>query len=198
MTISNQKSIRIIRPSGRGTDINWVNVKKIMVAQRPMDIALNKSLDPLHKAIADQQIDIMFCMIALCPQHQFTIWTHYKDRLNNYASTIFDDDVRVTKAVNRLLTPNRKSWGACGGTATEITTLCRGSGARDYMMYRASIDGGVEYLFRVDPETGNETWNRLSDHSAARVHPNAINQGNEFGWGLKSWPLPNLKIEAFP
>jgi protein gp37 len=162
--------------------------------KRPRMIFVCAHGDLFHESVPDDWIDRVFAVMALCPQHTFQVLTKRSARMREYLSNVWGNHdaeiARTTKAVNYVFSVagHRGSWGRCGSTSTSITTIGRGTGAREYAMLRRTPDGGVERFYWRD---GEETWTRCADAFAARVPTWGAHEG-EFGWGLKEWPLPNV------
>lgn len=159
---------------------------------KPRRIFVNSMSDLFHDVIPDDFIDQVFAVMALCPQHTFQILTKRPERMRDYilglGETMMDDsDNRVTKAVSAVLLRSGKTWGECGSTSTRITTLSRGTGAREPGMLRKTASGDVERLVRW---TDGEQWMKCGEEYSVKVRP-FLPEG-EFGWGLKMWPLPNV------
>lgn len=159
--------------------------------KKPALIFVNSMSDLFHESVPDAWIDQVFAVMALCPQHTFQVLTKRAERMRDYVTALGMDGSRttdrMTRAVNSVLLRSGRTWGACGSTGTAITTLSHPFGAREPGMLRQTGDGGVERLVGWDPI---DRWMRVHPDFAVRVHDMA--HRDEFGWGLKEWPLPNV------
>lgn len=54
--------------------------------KKPRRIFVNSMADLFHAGVTDEQIDRVFAIIALCPQHQFLILTKRADRMRSWVS----------------------------------------------------------------------------------------------------------------
>jgi hypothetical protein len=122
------------------------------------------------------------------PGSDFQILTKRADLMARYLMELgrAEEEVmlgRITHAVNAVLLGANRNWGQCGSTSSGITTMSRGTGAREPQMLRRTADGGVERLCWTNPEK----WMRVSPEYAASI-PEWWAHDREFGWGLKEWP----------
>ena len=162
--------------------------------KRPRMIFVCAHGDLFHESVPDEWIDRVFAVMALAPQHTFQVLTKRSARMRDYLSKVWGDldeqIARTTAAVNHVfrIAGHRGNWGRCGSTSTSITTISRGTGAREYAMLRRLPDGGVERFYW---HNGEESWHRCGEAYAAKL-PDWAGHRQEFGWGLKQWPLPNV------
>ena len=52
--------------------------------KRPRRIFVNSMSDTFHRDVPDEFLDLMFAVMALCPQHQFQVLTKRADRMQRY------------------------------------------------------------------------------------------------------------------
>jgi len=124
--------------------LSWRKGKKIFVCSMT---------DLFADFVTDEMLDRIFAVMALCPQHTFQVLTKRSGRMREYVSGVWGDHdaeiSRTTAAVNDVFRAagHRGNWGYCGSTGTAITTIGRGTGAREYAMLRRLPDGGVERFY---------------------------------------------------
>lgn len=63
---------------------------------RPRRVFVNSLSDCFHPSVTEDQLDMMFCVMALCPQHTFQILTKRPERMMEYITT--RDPLGVTRA----------------------------------------------------------------------------------------------------
>ena len=164
--------------------LRWTRPRRIFVAAHG---------DLFHDGVTDDQLDQIFAVMALCPQHTFQVLTKRPERMRAYLRGLYapsaESDARVTHAVNDVLMSTRRTWGDCGSTGTAITTLSRGIGAVEPGILRNRADGNVERLVDWKPPRWMTVGAEFADRVRARLMPA---EQSEFGWGLKLWPLPNV------
>lgn len=165
--------------------------------RKPTTYFVNSMGDLFHEDMPDEWIDIVFAIMALCPQHTFQILTKRAARMRAYLEgldrdELDDKDQRLTGAVNAVMRIAATDWGRCGSTATHITTRLSRSGAMEAQMLRSTSDGCVERLVEWTAE--GERWFRCGQPFADRIHAawGSMPYPRDFGWGLKQWPLPNV------
>lgn len=104
----------------------------------PTTYFVNSMSDLFHQAVADEQIDRIFAVMALCPQHTFQVLTKRADRMQTYLA--FGGTVRrimeAARELHRAVAPDpdrrRKqfhawhakfasmlAWTALGGVASD-------------------------------------------------------------------------------
>lgn len=52
--------------------------------KRPRKIFVNSTSDLFHEKLSDEQIDLVFAVMALCPQHTFQVLTKRPERMRSY------------------------------------------------------------------------------------------------------------------
>ncbi|QEX18538.1 hypothetical protein FRZ44_38450 [Hypericibacter terrae] len=63
---------------------NWGQVIKPLSWKRPRRIFVNSMSDLFHENLADEAIDTIFAVMALCPQHTFQVLTKRPARMREY------------------------------------------------------------------------------------------------------------------
>lgn len=76
--------------------------------KRPRRIFVNSMGDLFHEAISDKQIDLVFAVMAQCPQHTFQVLTKRAARMRDYATNPDLED-RLTD-LWRGDNPDREMW----------------------------------------------------------------------------------------
>lgn len=64
--------------------------------KRPRMIFVNSMSDLFHEAVSDEDIDRVFAVMALCPQHIFQILTKRAERMRDYCQKVDNEPVRDT------------------------------------------------------------------------------------------------------
>jgi protein gp37 len=72
--------------SGRVEASNWGQMIKPMTWRRPRRIFVNSMSDLFHENLADDVIDQVFAVMALCPQHTFQVLTKRPARMRAYVT----------------------------------------------------------------------------------------------------------------
>ena len=62
-------------------------IRQPMRWSRPRLIFVNSMSDLFHESIPLNWIDLIFAVIAMCPQHVFQVLTKRVDRMNNYLNS---------------------------------------------------------------------------------------------------------------
>jgi len=65
--------------------------------KRPRRIFVNSMSDLFHEKVADEWIDRIFAVMALCPQHVFQVLTKRPERMRAYVTSVIEDRIRFTR-----------------------------------------------------------------------------------------------------
>lgn len=66
--------------------------------KKPRRIFVNSMADLFHAGVTDEQIDRVFAIMALCPQHQFLILTKRAERMREYVAALPNRDDLLERA----------------------------------------------------------------------------------------------------
>ncbi len=94
--------------------LRWKGSKKAKAEGRPSRIFVNSTSDLFHEKLSDEDIDKVFAVMALAPQHTFQILTKRADRMRAYfaaehpAPNVKAWQARVSEAID-VLVPDRTS-----------------------------------------------------------------------------------------
>jgi protein gp37 len=89
----------------------WTGKVKLMGAaldqplrwKRPRRIFVNSMSDLFHEALTDAEIDQVFAVMALCPQHTFQVLTKRARRMRDYAHAFLRGKRNVSLYMTRLI-----------------------------------------------------------------------------------------------
>jgi len=77
--------------------------------RKPRRIFVNSISDTFHKDVADEWLDRIFAVMALCPQHTFIVLTKRGERLHRHMTTEFMCNRVLEQMI--AMTPDRGVWG---------------------------------------------------------------------------------------
>ena len=66
--------------------------------KKPRRVFVNSMSDLFHERLKDEDIDRVFAVMALCPQHTFQVLTKRAERMQDYCSTLSSRSVAVAQA----------------------------------------------------------------------------------------------------
>jgi len=123
--------------------------------KKPCRIFVDSMSDLFHEALSDEQIDQVFAVMALAPQHTFQVLTKRPERMREYLNA--DDTIRRIA----VLADSKRS--SVRGNIPEIGPLGHGSpGARWWPLVNVWLGVSVE-----NQETADERVSVLLDTPAA-------------------------------
>lgn len=87
--------------TGRVEASNWGKMIEPLSWRKPERIFVNSMSDLFHENLADEVIDQVFAVMALCPQHTFMVLTKRADRMRDYLtrSGVVDAVVSLIRAM---------------------------------------------------------------------------------------------------
>ena len=88
--------------TGKVEQSNWGQIIKPLSWKKPRMVFVNSMSDLFHEAIPDSVIDIVFAVMALCPQHKFQVLTKRAERMLTYVTEL---SKRHTPDGNMQLSP---------------------------------------------------------------------------------------------
>ena len=104
VAITGRPLARMMDSGPRWTGEVGLNEKALMLPLRwrkPRRIFVNSLSDLFHGKLTDEQIDRVFAVMALCPQHTFQVLTKRPERMVRYVSSYLRDCM-VVDAIARL------------------------------------------------------------------------------------------------
>ena len=73
-------------PQWTGKIVETKQLLRPLSWKKPKRIFVNSMSDLFHENVTDEQIDKIFAVMALCPQHAFQVLTKRPERMNRYLS----------------------------------------------------------------------------------------------------------------
>lgn len=115
--------------------------------KKPRRIFVNSTADTFHDGVTDDQLDQMFAVMALCPQHTFQVLTKRPERAARYLSSR-DTSAPGCKITDRAFAMNHfvRGYRGSGGSATwPLPNVWIGTSISD----QASADAMIPHLLNT-------------------------------------------------
>ena len=181
----------LTRESGGWNGLVRMNPKALELPLRwrkPRRIFVNSMSDLFHENLSDEQIDQVFAVMALAPQHTFQVLTKRPERMRAYMTDPATPG-RVACAADRIQVsghghggPSASEWplgNLWAGTSVEdqataderIPLLLQTPAAQRFASYEPAL-GPVDFTsLTVARSDGREQWNALDRFEASDAEP---------------------------
>lgn len=107
--------------TGKVEASNWGQVIKPLSWKKPRRIFVNSMSDLFHENLAEDVIDQVFAVMALCPQHTFQVLTKRPERMFHYLTRPFQD--RLGTFSRQVMIGSEVSMIAVGTGATKRPSI---------------------------------------------------------------------------
>lgn len=103
----------------RGNRLEWTGQVKFLPARleqplhwcKPRMVFVNSQSDLFHESITDEELDQIFAVMALTPQHTYQVLTKRPKRMYDYCKSLgkHNTEDRLSKAIAKI-NPNGSAW----------------------------------------------------------------------------------------